>query len=184
MIEKIVYFEKMGRINTETTLNLVKKKVEAKGITSMVIASHTGFTAKRALQVFEGMDIFMVFVGSDRVKFSAEILKKVEAQGHKVLFTSEGNIRLPDLANTVLRRFCEGMRVVILIMMVAVDQKAIPTDKQVIVVAGTGPFRFEEEGGGADTAVVMHPCTYDSFFKPRYYKQDRRSIREIICKPL
>lgn len=183
MIEKIVYFQKMGRINTDATMSLVKERAEARGIKNIVISSTTGYSAERALQTFNGTDIALVFVGSGRERFSAEVLKRVMDQGHKVLFTSEGAIQLSDVANVVLRRFCEGMRVVVLIMAVAVDQKAIPIDESVIVVAGTGRFRFEE-GGGADTAVVMDPCTCQSFFEPRYHKQDRRAIREIICKPL
>ncbi|MFQ6075205.1 MAG: hypothetical protein ACE5Z5_03580 [Candidatus Bathyarchaeia archaeon] len=183
IIEQIVYFEDLGKVNTEATLRLVRQKAKARGIKNIVIATHTGYTAERALEAFEDMPVSLTFVGSTKDRFDPNILKKVEASGQKVAFATEYGHELPAVANTVFRRFCEGMRVAIRVMLVAADLGLIPLDEPVIAVAGTGPVRFAAKGGGADTAIIVDPCTGEDFFKPRYWKQDRRNIREIICKP-
>ncbi len=185
IIEHIVYFEEMGRVNTDATLSLVREKAQRAGIRNIVIATHTGFTAEKALEAFAGTEASLTFVGSARKRFSEASLQKVQESGHKVVFSDEvpTTPELPQVANETFRRFCEGMRVAIRVMLVAADQGLIPLDKPVIAVAGTGPFRFEEKGGGADTAIVVDPCRTEDFFKERYWKQERRNIREIICKP-
>jgi len=183
VVDKIVYFEEMGVVNTDVTLALAREKAEAKGIECVLIASHTGFTAVKAMATFQGTDVKLVFVGSGRNRFSAEILQKIEAKGCPIIFSDEADTDYwPEIVDTVLKRFCEGMTVTIYIMMMAVHEEIIPTHRPIISVAGTGPFRFEQ-GGGADTAIVVNPCTAEHFFKQTYYKHDRRLIREILCKP-
>jgi len=182
IIEKIVYFEEMGKVNTADTLRLTSQKAESRGIKNIVIATHTGYTAEKALGTFQHRSVSLTFIGSSRDRFKPDTLKKVMAKGHKVAFIRENGYSLPDTANLVLRRFCEGMRVAILVTLVAADLKLIPLDDTVIAVAGTGSYQYEK-GGGADTAIIVDPCTSKDFFKPRSRKQDRRNIREIICKP-
>jgi hypothetical protein len=184
MKEEITYFEKLGKVNTDETLRLAKQRAQARGIKTLVIASHTGYTAEKALEVFKGTGASLIFGASTRDRFSPAILKKVEAAGHKVIFTSETSKELPEQPNTTLRRICEGMRVVVRITTAAVDAGLLKPKERVVAVAGTGPVRFEAEGGGADTAVVMDVCGAEAFFKEDYYKQDRMRIREIICKPI
>jgi len=182
-IEEIVYYDELGKVNTEETLRLAREKAESRGISNVLIASHTGFTAEKALEVFKDSGLSLTFVGSTRERFSNEIYSKVQEHGHKVAFATEYGHELPDVANLVFRRFCEGMRVVIRIMLVAADLDLIPSGELVISVAGTGFFHFEEKGGGADTAVIATSCKSEDFFKKRSPKPDRRNIHEIICKP-
>ena len=53
--------------------------------------------------------------------------------------------------------------------------------KEVVAIAGTSPFGFED-GGGADTALVMIPWKSGQFNKlPE--KAKRRDVKEIVCKP-
>ncbi len=182
-IEKIVYFDELGKANTEDTLRLAREKAKSHDISNVLIASHTGFTADKALEVFKDSGISLTFIGSTRVRFSNEMYAKVLEHGYKVAFASEYGHELPDVANLVFRRFCEGMRVAIRIMIVAADLDLIPVGEPVISVAGTGDYHFEEKGGGADTAIIVTSCKGEDFFKPRYAKPDRRNIHEIICKP-
>ena len=53
VVDKIVYFEEMGIVNTDVTLALAREKAEAKGIECVLIASHTGYTADKALVVYD-----------------------------------------------------------------------------------------------------------------------------------
>jgi len=182
-IEKIVYFDELGKVNTEETLRLAREKAESRGISNVLIASHTGFTAEKALNVFMDSGISLTFVGSTRERFSNEMYAKVLEHGHKVAFANEYGHELPDVANLVFRRFCEGMRVAIRIMIVAADLDLIPVRESVISVAGTGDYHFKEKGGGADTAIIVTSCKGEDFFTQRPAKPDRRNIHEIICKP-
>jgi len=181
---EITYFEKLGKVNTDEALRLAKQTAQVRGIRTIAVASHTGYTAERAMEVFKDTGALLIVGGSSKDRFSPEILKRLEAAGHKVLFTSETSKELPDQPNTTLRRICEGMRVVVRITTAMVDNGLLKPRQRVVAVAGTGPVRFEKEGGGADTVVVMDVSGLEEFFKEDYYKQDRMRIREIICKPI
>jgi hypothetical protein len=66
-----------------------------------------------------------------------------------------------------LRMFGQGMKVVAEIVAMAADAGAIPADKDVVAISGTGR--------GADTAVVISPANAHRFFD--------MVIKEIIVKP-
>lgn len=66
-----------------------------------------------------------------------------------------------------LRLFGQGMKVVVEISAMAADAGAIPVDRDVIAIAGSGK--------GADTAVVIKPAYSHSIFES--------VVREIIAKP-
>ena len=62
----------------------------------------------------------------------------------------------------------------------------IPAGQEVISIGGTGPHHYER-GGGIDTAYVIEATRSSDFFKledtPEFPKDERRKIKEIICKP-
>lgn len=182
--EKIVYFETPGRCNTRDTLTLTRERCEARGITSAVIATHTGYTTEQALDVFADSGISLVFVGSTRSRLTEGIQARVEEAGCSLAFAREQDFQLSDEANLVLRRFSEGMRVGLLCMLIAANLNLIPAGRKTAAVAGTGTLNFGEEGGGADTAFTVTACTSEDYFTTRPRKQDRRNIHEIICMPL
>jgi hypothetical protein len=66
-----------------------------------------------------------------------------------------------------LRLFGQGMKVVVEIAAMAADAGAIPADKDVLVVSGSGR--------GADTAVVIKPANSHRLFD--------MVVKEIIAKP-
>lgn len=171
MKEKIVYFEEPGKQNTDAALKLAKERADKLNIKNVIVASTSGFTAKRAVENFKGMTL--VIVGIDRERFCSELVKEIEGEGHQVRFSREVEYSYPDLAKTVLRRFCEGMKVAVQITLVAADEGLIPLDREVIAIAGT--THEVERTGGSDTAIVVKPSTSDIF--------QELKVREVICKP-
>jgi len=86
-----------------------------------------------------------------------------------------------ELMKNALKKLSEGVKVCMEICIVAAEERLVPEGKEVIAIAGTSPSGFED-GGGADTALVMVPWKSERFNKlPE--KAKRRDVKEIICKP-
>jgi hypothetical protein len=179
--ESIVYFEEPGQQNTEETLALARARALARGIKKIVIASTRGDTAVLAAKVFAETGIKMVVVPHQygfrpgEQRFPMALIPELEQQGHRVYFgtmlfhTDElYGSRAPSILAMVLRTFCQGMKVVHEILMMAANGGCVAAGEKVVVIAGTGR--------GADTAVVAiaAPST----------RLHELHITEIICKPL
>jgi hypothetical protein len=179
--ETIVYFEEPGQQNTQATLDLALERARARGINKVVIASTRGETALLAARVFAGAGIKMVVVPHqygflrDGQRFPEECIPELERQGHRVyfgtmLFHTDDfyGSRVPSMLAMVLRTFCQGMKVVHEILLMATNGGCVAAGEKVIVITGTGR--------GADTAVVAiaAPST----------RLHELHITEIICKPL
>jgi hypothetical protein len=178
--EKIVYFKKPGPKNSEETLRLAIERAKSRGINKMVLASTRGEIARLAAARLADTGIKMVvvphqfgFTGSQR--FPAELVSELEKQGHCVyfgtmLFHTENfyGVRIPNAMATLLRTFCQGMKVCIEIILMATDGGHIASGEKVIAVSGT--IR------GADTAVVAIAAPSTKLYELH--------ITEIICKPL
>ncbi len=183
MEEKIVYFEEPGKVNTETTLELAKDRALRRGIKKVVLATTTGFTAVKALAIFKSTDVTLT-IGAWRSRIPESLVHRIGEEGHNCVFCNETVVDFPEISKGTLRRFSEGMRVCVHIVMSATEAGLIHKGEKVIAVGGTGYLRFKERGGGADTAIVMEAADSKSFFKIEPRKEERRKIREIICKPL
>ncbi len=180
MEEKITYFEKPGTENTAETLRLVRERARARGITKIVLASTRGDTARVAADFFSGSGIKLVVIPHqygfrDVQRFPAELVTELEQKGCRVhfgtmLFHTDSlyGSRSPSVIATVLRTFCQGMKVCVELIMMATDGGCLTMGEQVIAVAGTGR--------GADTAVVATAA-------PSTRLSDLH-ISEIICKPM
>ncbi len=180
MEEKITYFETPGLENTEETLRLAAERAKARGIKKIVLASTTGETARRAAELFAGTKIKLVvvphqygFIG--RQRFPAELVAELEKKGHRVhfgtmLFHTEGfyGTTTPNVMAILLRTLCQGMKVVVEIILMAADGGCIAAGEKVIAIAGMGR--------GSDTAVVAIAANST--------KLHELHITEIICKPL
>jgi hypothetical protein len=179
--EKIVYFEEPGPANTETTLRLAAERAKARGIKKAVLASTTGETARQALKLWAKSGIKKMVVVPHQYgfmfaqRFPAELVAELSKQGHEVhfgtmLFHTDGlyGMNTPTILANMLRTFCQGMKVCVEILLMAVDGGKVETGEQVVVVAGSGR--------GSDTAVVAlaAPST----------RLAELHITEIICKPL
>lgn len=197
---KSVYFENVSRENrseiTETTLRIAKERAEELGIKTALVASTSGDTAVRAVEIFKGMQVVAVTQAAGTrqpnvLAFTEENRKIVESKGGAVVIANHplsginrqrkpadqrgGGPFLPhplvtdavDVISSTLGIFGSGTRVSCKIACMAADAGIVRTDEDVIAIAGSG--------GGANTAVVIRPANSFEFFNLR--------IKEILCKP-
>ncbi len=187
--EKIVYFEKPGKQNTEQTLKLALERATHLGLNYLVVASSSGETAKKALQLIResGSNIKLVVVtyhrgfyeeGVDSMDPKVEEFLRNEGvtivrQSH-ILSGIERSIsrklggasRVEAIAEALRSLFGHGLKVCVEITVMAADSGAIPIE-EVVAVGGRSK--------GADTAVVVRPAHMNNFFDMQ--------IKEIICMP-
>ncbi len=180
LVEKIVYFEEPGKVNTEETLKLAIERAKARGIHKMVLASTRGDTARLAMDKLSGTDIRMVVVPHqygvpEKQPFSLELIPLLEQKGHCVhfgtmLFHTDKlyDTQAPRVMATLLRTFSQGMKVCVEMTLMAVDGGRVAPGEQIVVVAGTGR--------GSDTAVVLTAASS--------WELANLHVQEIICKPL
>ena len=183
MEKSILYFEKSGKANTDDTLTIARSRAEQLGIRQIVVASTHGYTARRAKDVFDGLNVEIIAV-SINASFDDEGWTMSEAEGDALrkigiqVLTSvhtlgdDVNVAFGVTAPNVIVRetlytFCQGMKVAIEIALMAADAGLLDMKQELISVAGTD--------SGADTAIVLHPAYSRQFKKLR--------IREILSKP-
>lgn len=142
---------------------LAKKRTEELGLGDVVIASTTGFTAKKAIEVFKDTGAKLTFVGTGRERFPADLLQELQSKGCHVCFSHEIQYDYPDAVRAAYRRFCEGMKVAVEIGMIATQQGYVSIDKDIVSI------------GKWDTAIVVRPATFGHF--------EELKIRELLCKP-
>jgi hypothetical protein len=182
---KTVYFKNPGGENTEEVLGIVRQRAEELGIKTIVIASTSGNTAVRAMDVLQGLRAIVVtHVAGMREpngqEFTEENRQIVESKGGIILTTAHafsGVNRamrnkynapaLGDIIADTLRILGQGLKVACEITMMAADSGLVRTDEDAIAIGGTG--------NGVDTAVVLRPANSHNFFDLK--------IKEILCKP-
>jgi len=182
---KTVYFETLGKGNTEETISLAKSRAEELGIRNIVVASYTGYTGVIASEVFKGYNLvvsagMMGFREPNQHRMVKENRDKIEANGGKVFYHLHafgglgravkqkfGPIQVDEIIAHTLRLFSQGVKVALEISCMACDAGLIESGKECIAIGGSG--------GGADTAVVLLPSNTHRFFDTR--------VLEVICKP-
>lgn len=189
MEEKIVYFESSGKHNTEATLKLAKDRAVKRNIKNVLVASISGFSAEKTLEIFKDTDVRLsiVSLGSSGRNSIPEIIKEqLKLSGHRLCFSGDVEYEWPDIAITAFRRFSEGIKVCVENMLVATEAGLISAGQETVSVGGTGPRNYEK-GGGLDTAIVIEAMKSSDFFKledtAAFPKEERRRIKEVICKP-
>jgi hypothetical protein len=120
-------------------------------------------------------------VGTDGEVFSNDVLRLLKQEEVPVVFAGEMEYTYPELMRNALKKLSEGMKVCLEVGMIAVNTKLIREGEEIIAVAGTSSRGFEN-GGGADTAIVLTARSSDNFTKVPN-KAKRRDVLEIICKP-
>lgn len=181
----ITYFNKPGKENTKKVLELSRLKAKELGISTALVASTTGYTAKLAVETLEGMDIIIVthsagFSEPDKQEFESEIKTFIESGDAKVLTAqhsfvgvhrairdSLGGSQTGDIIANVLRLFGQGMKVVCEIAMMAADAGLVSCSEPAIAIAGTGR--------GADLGIVVYPANSRRFFDLK--------IVDVYCMP-
>jgi len=187
MKKSITYFEKAGPRNTEETIKLARERAAELEIRDIVVASSHGRTALKVTEIFDHPNINIVAVTicesfhdkgwtmskKERAKLQAKgikVLTGIHALGDDVssAFTEKfGGVSINEVVRQTLYRFCQGMKVCVEIVLMAADAGLIPTDREVIAIAGTDE--------GADTAIVVKPPYPRTFLDLK--------IKEIIAKP-
>ncbi len=181
MEEKIVYFEKPGKENTREVIKLVLDRAKLRNISSIVIASTRGDTAKSISEAVEGEGITLVVVPwqfgfkGEENPFPQELVTELRERKHLVHFgtmlfhtTDFYGTGMPQAMANLLRAFGQGTKVCIEIIMMACDGGCIGIGEKVIAVAGTR--------SGADTAILATAAPSTQVTSLR--------IHEIICKPI
>ena len=180
-----VYFRHPGRSNTARTLDLVRARAEALGIRQVLVATTTGATGVQAAQALAGLEVIAVthstgFREPDTQELTDENRAAIVAAGARILTCTHafggvgravrkklGTYETEEIIAFTLRTFCEGIKVVAEMALMAADAGLVQTTAPVIAVAGTGR--------GADTAVVLKPSNAQTFFDLEFL--------EIICMP-
>lgn len=180
-----VYFDEPGPRNTERTLEVARSRARELGIRSVIVATTEGDTGRKVAEMFTGYNVVAVthvagFRGPNDQELTEENRAAIEAAGGTVLTSTHafGGIgravrrkletyELEEIVAYTLRNFCEGVKVVCEIALMAADAGLVRTDEEAVVIAGTGR--------GADTAAVLLPANTHDFFNLR--------VLEILCKP-
>lgn len=180
---KILYFDTPGKINTDSTLKAARQRAQELGIKQIVLASTHGFTAKRASELFKGMDVDLVAVSIcasfDKSGWTMTREEREETENHGVRVITGLHSLGDDVSeafgesapNRIVREtlymFCQGLKVAVEIAVMAADAGVLDISGEAIAIGGTDE--------GADTAIVIKPA-YARKFK-------EMKIREIIAKP-
>jgi len=182
---KTVYFKNPGSENTEEVLGIARQRAEELGIKTIVVASTSGNTAVRAMDILQGLKVVIVthvtgMREPDSQEFTEENRQIVESKGGMIVTAAHAfsgvnrairsKYNMPTLGDIIadtLRIFGKGLKVVCEITMMAADSGLVCTDEDAIAIGGTG--------NGADTAVVLRPVNSHNFFDLK--------IKEILCKP-
>lgn len=185
-----VYFESPGPQNTDRTLELARDRARALGIEHVVVATTSGETGARAVDVFRGQgaptsSVIVVthstgFSGVNQQELLPENRERIERAGGQILTCQHalggigravrrklGTYQLDEIVAFVLRTFCQGIKVACEITCMAADAGLVPAGSEVIAIGGTGH--------GADAAAVIAAANAQDFFDLR--------VLEIICKP-
>jgi hypothetical protein len=180
-----VYFARPGTKNTERTLELAHERAKALDIRKVLVASTSGATGARAVEVLRGLDVIVVthstgFSEPDTQQLTDGNRSTIEATGATLLTCQHafggvgravrkklGTYQIDEIIAYTLRTFSEGIKVTAELALMAADAGLVRTDEAVISVAGSG--------GGADTAAVLKPTNAQTFFDLEFL--------EIICMP-
>ncbi len=183
------YFNLPGSINTQKAIEYAVERSISKNVKSIVVASTTGQTALKLLQLLNDnmieRDVIVIglhngFRYAGHQEMPHDIQKEIINSGAKLYFGTHalssvsrsfrqrrgGTDQLEVIAES-FKRFSCGIKVTVEISVMAADAGLIPVDKDIIAIGGTG--------SGADSAIVLQPGTSNTFFNLK--------IREIICMP-
>jgi uncharacterized protein len=188
MEAKVIYFDKAGNQNTEAALRAAKQRADELGIKTVVVASSSGNTGVKTIDIFKGFKVIVVshvtgFRGVNTQEFTDANRKLIESQGGKVITMTHAfggvskamkykfdMIDIGDIIANALYIFGQGLKVCCEVTLMAADAGVIKVNEDVVAIGGTG------KSGGADTAAVITAVNTQFFFD--------MVVKEIICKPL
>ena len=182
----LLVWETAGPENTRETLKVAIAKAKEASIPWLVIASNTGATVRKALELgAEGHSIVCVthhvgFRGPGVDEMPRNERAYLQEHGVKVLTTTHvlagvdrsvrtkfGGIYPPEIMACALRMLGQGVKVCVEISVMALDAGLIPHGERIVAVGGTS--------SGADTAAIVLPEHSNNLFDLK--------VEEILCKP-
>ncbi len=189
----ITYFRYSGEANTANLLKLSRQRAIERGIRDIVIASETGLSALKALEIYRGSGLKITVVthypsttASPKGRIPIGINTE-EYEGTRKILEKEGVAivqgtrpfvppsRIDWTVNTMegmidstLELFGSGTKIAIETAIMATDAGKIQPGIEIISTGGT--LR------GLDTALVVKTCFSHEFFR-------EFEVREIIAKP-
>ena len=190
MEKSIIYFDEVGKENTDNIVNAAAKRAEELGIKYIVIASTSGDSAIKMAKAVKDTDINVISVthqyglreggkwemDEDNLKILKEMGVTVTTQSH--LFSGVersiskrlgGASRIDVISDTLRTVFGKGFKVALEVTMMAADSGHIPVSKDTEIIAIGGTRQ------GADVALVLRPAHSHDFFSLQ--------VREIIAMP-
>lgn len=195
IFRKNAYFKYCGEINTDMTLKLAKERCLDLGISKIIVASETGRSALKALEVFKNVDIQLIVVthppattwgpkgdipiGLYREEYS-DIRRKLIESGVSLIQGTrpfappsrylDWKYPTPEsVIDKTLEIFGAGAKIAVEASLMATDAGAVGEGEVVVSCAGTYK--------GLDTALVVKTSYTMNFFKSF-------EVKEIVAKPL
>ncbi|HEK85226.1 MAG TPA: hypothetical protein ENO29_02560 [Candidatus Aminicenantes bacterium] len=180
-----LYFDQPGFQNTEATLKRAAIRAEELKIKKIVIASASGETALKALEIFHDEELIIVthstgFYKPNYQEMPETVRRTLEQKGAKVLTCQHafggvnravrrklGTYELDEIIAYTLRNFGEGLKVAVEVSLMAADAGLIETGQPCLALGGTEK--------GVDTAILLRAANTQDFFNLR--------IMEILAKP-
>jgi hypothetical protein len=177
-------FDRPGKENTEQTLKLAAARARELGIREVVVATSTGKTALKALEILPDFKIvavgyhygykkpFQSGLSPETRRDLGERCAALVCATHALsgiergVAAKHGGVYPVLLMADTLRLFGQGTKVAVEISVMAADAGAI-SGADIVAIGGTNR--------GADTALVLKPAHMNNFFDLR--------IREVVCKP-
>ena len=147
-----IYFEGKGAKYTEETLALAKSRAEERGIRTIIVASTRGDTGARAAELFQDYSVVVVthctgHRGPNTQELTPANAEAIRAHGGKILTCQHafGGIgravrrkfntyQTEEIVANVYRTFCEGMKVVVEMALMAADAGLVRTDEEIIAI--------------------------------------------------
>ena len=195
-LKNTFYFNVCGQINTEKTLELAIQRVRELKIKKLVVASETGMSAIKAVEMLRHSEIKLIVVTSAaNTKIENTIIgdlkigipdKKIwdylEKNGAKIVRATDplynigaalehhGVPTLATLIRSCLKMVSSGTAVCVAAALMATDNGLLKEGEEVVAVAGSWV--------GLDTALVITATNSINLLKT-----GAMQIREIICKP-
>jgi len=194
--KNIFYFNACGLINTKNTLELAISRARELGIKKLIVASETGSSALKAVEMLQNSKINLIVVtsaagtkientviGDLKIGISdKKIWDKLEKSGAKIvratdpLYNIDAALEhrgIPTLATLIrlcLRMISSGTAVCVSAVLMATDNGLLREGEEVVAVAGSWV--------GLDTALVLQAANSVNLLKA-----GSMQINEIICKP-
>jgi len=184
------YFDSPGPGNTADCARFARERARELGLTTVIVASTSGETARifHAALKGSGLDLVVVthVVGFSKPgvwEFSAETAEELLGEGVQIVTGTHvlsglerafsrsqkvgGGSRTEAVAEALRRVIAVGLKVAVECVLIAADQGIIGVEEEVIGCGGSG--------SGSDTVCVVRPSHSASFFDLQ--------VREIVAMP-